>query len=128
MARDTQEATTVPYSTNDRYSSVGMVWPTEDIILEIKVSLLRHRDRPRRSQQLVHQLHCVLYRTDGSVLHSLNVQGPNAVLAEHLNRVLNLAQHSRNLKLTQRNLRDSKRMRVRQLPTSPARSAYDENG
>lgn len=102
--------------------SYVMVHPDRDLVLEIGLYQLRHRDLSRRKRDVVHQLHCVLYGPDQRILHSLDATGPDAVLAEHLGRILDMAQHSRGAELRGAAVRHTKRVRVRLPSTSQARN------
>ena len=113
MQGTSEEATQLPHPPEIPNGSFLVAGGDYDPVLKIEVSVLRHRDGKRRKRNLVYNLHCVLYRSDGGVLHSLNASGPDRVLARDLERTLNLAKDSRSLDLTTGEVRNPKRMRVR---------------
>src|SRR5229473_3354472 len=109
MAGDKEETKILEHKTN---FSGSLELVRSNPLVSITVSVIRHRDLARGKWHVVHQLHSVLYRPDGGVLHTFDAEGPISILAPNLYRILDMAGYSRPTEPTEPKVRHSKRSRV----------------
>src|SRR5882762_1718911 len=118
----------VPYTPRELLPSPDVALVPQGECLLIQVFELRHRNGSGRSRNLVHHLYCAVYRPDGSILHSIDAKGPDSLLAEHLDRIFDLARTSRGIELGQRDLRNAKRRGLRLPSTKKTRNNNGKDG